>query len=161
MSWSGRRIIVACLLTAVLGLMLCPPWSGRGHRLLWDGRGRSLDWSRLALELCIVAVIGALAVVVAPMAGRPLARALGARLRRVGLVFGCAAVLILAATAGYDGIVHFRQLRDYDRKVEQFRAEARVLQQAFPLIPTEDSDRHISVLISNFREAEIILRRFG
>src|ERR1019366_7625165 len=28
MNWSGRRIIVACLLTVALGLLLCPPWHG-------------------------------------------------------------------------------------------------------------------------------------
>src|SRR5271166_2595787 len=106
MNWSRKRIIVACLLTAALGLMLYPPWHGRGHRLLWNGRG-SLDWSRLALELCLVAIIGALAAVVAPMAGRPSARALRVWLRRAGLALGCAAVLIVAATAAYDGIVRF------------------------------------------------------
>src|SRR5271165_889052 len=107
MNWSGKRIAAACLLTAAVGLMLCPPWVGayrHGHRLLWNGRG-SLDWSRLVLELCLVAVIGVLTAVVAPMVGRPATGALKVWFRRAGLGLGCAAALILAATAGYDGIV--------------------------------------------------------
>jgi len=132
MNWSRKRIIVACLLTAALGLMLYPPWHGRGHRLLWNGRG-SLDWSRLALELCLVAVIGALAAVVAPMVGRPSARVLKVSFRRAGLVLGGAAALILVATAGYDGIVRFALLRDYNRKVQEFQAKEPLLQEAFPL----------------------------
>ena len=158
-----RTIIVACLLTAALGLMLCPPFLEayhHGHRILWNGRG-NLDWSRLALELCLVTVVGGLAAVVAPMFGRPSAKVLRVWFRRVGLALGCAAVLILAATAGHDGIVYFTQLRDYDRRVEEFQTEAKVLQQAFPLIPSGDSDHHISILISNFHEAEIVLSHFG
>ena len=163
MNWSRNRVIVACLLTTVLGLMLCPPWRGtyyHGHRLLWNGRG-NLDWSRLALKLCLVAVTGALAVVAAPIAGRSLAAAPRVWLCRVGLALGCAAVLTVAATAAYDEIGYFTQLRRYDQRVEEFRTEAKVLQQAFPLIPSDDSDRTIFILISNFHEAEIVLRRFG
>src|SRR5271166_3070375 len=119
MNWSRKRIIVACLLTAALGLMLYPPWHGRGHRLLWNGRG-SLDWSRLALELCLVAVVGALAAVVAPMVGRFSARARRVWFRRAGLVLGFAAVLILAATAGHDAVAYFSLWRDYDQKVLDF-----------------------------------------
>jgi len=165
MSWSGKRIIVACLLTAVLGLMLCPPWHGRGHRLLWNGRG-SLDWSRLTLELCLVAVTGALAAVVAPpVVGRPSARALKSWFRRVGLVLGCAAVLILAARAGYDRIIRIGLLRDYNQKVEDFKAKAPLLQEAFPLESTRI--RRLSAhgfpvyYISNVHEAEFVLRRIG
>jgi hypothetical protein len=157
------RIIGACLLTAALGLMLFPPWRGThyiGHRPLWNGRG-SPDWSRLALEFCFVAVICALAAVVAPMAGHSPASTLKNWFRRAGLVLGCGSVLILVATAAHDGIVSVSELRDYDRRVEEFRNEAKVLQQAFPLIPADDSDHHISILISNFHEAEIILQHFG
>ncbi len=163
MNWSAKRIVVACPLTAALALMICPPWVGayrHGHRLLWNGRG-SLDWSRLVLELCLVAVIGALAAVVAPMLGRPGAGTLKVWVRRAGLVLGCAAVLIVAATAAYDAIVYFTQLGHYERRVGEFRTESKVLEQAFPLIPSDDSDRSISILISNFYEAEIVLRRFG
>src|ERR1035441_4995508 len=128
MNWSGKRVIVACLLTGALGLLLCPPWHGAydrtrsiwlssSHRLLWDGGRGSLDWSRLALELCLVMVIGALAAVAAPMVGRPAARAPKVWLRRTGLVFVWAAVLILVATAAYDGITRIVLLRDYGRKV--------------------------------------------
>jgi hypothetical protein len=125
MGWSGKRIIVACLLTAALGLMLCPPWRGThyiGHRLLWIGRG-GLDWSRLALEFCLVAVIGALAAVTTPMAGRPSARALKVWFRRAGLVSGWAAITILALTAGYDAIIHVSLLRGYDRKTLYLSSE--------------------------------------
>jgi hypothetical protein len=168
MSQSGKRIAVACLLTLALGLMLCPPWRGtyyHGHRLLWNGRG-SLDWSRLALELCLVAVIGALAAVVAPMVGRSSGRALRGSFRRAGLVFGCAAVLILAATAGYDGIVRFALLRDYNRKVQEFRAKGPLLQEAFPLDPsptvvTNGYQIQWDNPISNVHEAELMLRSLG
>ena len=69
-------------------------------RPLWNGRG-SPDWSRLILEFCLLAVIGILAEIVAPVVGRPSARALKVWLRGTGLVLGCAAALILAATGSY------------------------------------------------------------
>ncbi len=167
MSWSGKRIIVAGLLTAALGLMLCPPWRAgyyHGHRLLWRGRG-SLDWSRLALEFCLVAVIGAIVAAVAPMIGRPSVRALKVWFHRAGLVMACAAVLILGAIGGYDAIVRFALLHDYNKKVREFQAKEPLLQEAFPLNPGNhlvpppppgfDEDVY---RISNFHEAELMLR---
>ncbi len=182
MNWSRNRIIVASLLTAALGLMLCPPWKGEynatrriwlsspGHRLLWNGRG-SLDSSRLALELCLVGVIGALAAVVAPMVRRLSARDLKVPLRRGGLVLAYAALLTLAATTVYDGITRIVLLHDYDRKVQEFKAEAPLLREAFPLKPVtyllaDDpyaKYRGYIVVnpISNVHEAEVILRSLG
>ena len=178
MNRSAKRIIVACLLTAAMGLMICPPWHGRGHRLLWNGRG-TLDWSRLALELCLVASIGALAAVVAPMVGRPSTRALKIWFRRAGLVLGCAAVLTLATTAGYDVIVRIVLLRDYSQEVRGFQAKEQLLQQAFPIEPPgptipvaemEVARQQQPIIaaqiqwdesISNVHEAEIILRNLG
>lgn len=178
MNRSAKRMIVACLLTAAMGLMICPPWHGRGHRLLWNGRG-TLDWSRLALELCLVASIGALAAVVAPMVGRPSTRALKIWFRRAGLVLGCAAVLTLATTAGYDVIVRIVLLRDYSQEVRGFQAKEQLLQQAFPIeppVPTipvaemEVARQQQPIIasqiqwdesISNVHEAEIILRSLG
>lgn len=179
MNWSRNRIIVAWLLTAALGLMLCPPWLGayrHGHRLLWNGRG-NIDWSRLALELCLVAIVGALAAVVAPIIGRLSPRALRVWFRRAGLVLGCAAVLILAATIGYDGIARFTVGSDYNRQVQEFQAKAPVLQEAFPLEAathslgprvvwddkkqTDPADWIVVNPISNVHEAEIMLRSLG
>jgi hypothetical protein len=109
MNWSVKRIIVSCLLMAALGLMLCPPVrvvynaAGRSyseHQLLWVGRG-TLDWSRLVLELCVVAVIAALMAAVAPTIRRSLDSAPpSVSLRRVGVALAGTAVLILAAAAG-------------------------------------------------------------
>jgi len=124
---SRRQILAACLLTAALVLMLCPPWRGtyyHGHRLLWNGRG-SIDWSRLALELCLVAIVGALAAIVAPMVGRSSTRALRVWFRGAGLLLGCAAALILAATAGHDAVVHFAFLREYDQRCRIFKRKLR------------------------------------
>ena len=167
MNWSGKRTIVACLLTAALGLMLCPPWLGayhHGHRLLWNGRG-NLDWSRLALELCLLAIIGALAAVVAPMVERPSGRAPKVWFRRAGLGLGCAAVLILVATAGYDGIIRFALLHDYNKKVQEFQAKGSLLQEAFPLYLQPTYQGFVPVdwdkSISNVHEAEIMLRSVG
>ena len=168
MNWSRNRIIVACLLTAVAGLMLCPPWLGvyhHGHRLLWNGRG-SLDWSRLALELCLVAVIGALAAVVPPIVGRPSARAPKVWFRRVSLVLGSAAVTILVLTAGYDAIVRFTLSHDYNKKVQEFQAKGPLLQEAFPLVlaptvVTNEIDFRLYNPITNIHEAEIMLRSLG
>lgn len=165
MNRSARRIIVACLLTAAVGLMLCPPWRGThyiGHRPLWNGRGHP-DWSRLALEVCLVAVIGALAAVVAPMAGRPPTSALKVWFRRAGLVLGCTAVLILAVTASYDGIIRFSILHDYKREVHEFQAKRPLLQQAFPLdlsptVTTTGLQIQWDETISNVHEAELMLR---
>jgi len=170
MNWSRNRIIVACLLTAALGLMLCPPWHGRGHRLLWNGRG-SLDWSRLALELCLVAVIGALAAVVASTVGGPSARAPKVWFRRAGVVLGGAAVTILVLTAGYDAIVRFTLLHHYKKKVQEFQAKGPLLQEAFPLVlapiaVTNEIDFRLYNFrlynpITNVHEAEIMLRSLG
>jgi hypothetical protein len=167
MNWSGKRTIVACLLTAALGLMLCPPWLGvyhHGHRLLWNGRG-SPDWSRLTLEFCLVAVIGVLALVVAPMVGHPSASTLKVWLHRAGLVLGCAAALILATTASYDWLVRFSLLRDYNRKVQEFQAKAPLLQEAFPLELSDDPYGPYGGIvvnsISNVHEAELMLRSLG
>ena len=174
MSWSGKRIVVACLLVAALGLMLCPPWLGvyhRSHRLLWNGRG-NLDWSRLALELCLVAIIAALAAVVAPMFGRPSARTLKAWLHRASLVLGCAALLTLASVAGYDVIARLSLVRDFDRKVQDFKSKAPLLRQGFPLGPAPALDSSLRAgrfsadgllvcSISNIHEAEFMLRRIG
>lgn len=165
MNSSGKRIIVACLLTAALGLILFPPWRGThyiGHRPLWNGRGNP-DWSRLALEVCLVAVICALAAVVAPMAGRLSATTLKVWFRRAGLVFGSAAVLILAATAGYDAIVRFALLRNYNQSVREFQAKTPLLQEAFPLdLSTPATTNGYQVQwdnpISNVHEAELMLR---
>ncbi len=171
---SGKRIILACLLTAALGLMLCPPWLGayhNGHRMLWNGRG-NLDWSRLALELCLVAIVGALAAVVAPMFGRPSARTLKVWLHRASLVSGCAALLTLASVAGYDVIARLSLERDFDRKVQDFKSKAPLLRQGFPLdpaLPLDSSlragrfsaDGFIVCSISNIHEAEFTLRRIG
>ncbi len=167
MGRSGKRIIVACLLAA-LGLMLFPPWRGTHyleHRLLWNGRG-SPDWSRLALELCLVAVIGILAAVGAPMVGRPSARALKGWFHRAGLVSGCAAVTILTLTAGYDAIINFSLLREYDRTVQEFQANTPLLQEAFPLSlsPTETVNGYQvewNEPISNVHEAELMLHSLG
>ncbi len=163
MNWSGKRIIVACLLTAALGLMLCPPWHGQGHRLLWNGRG-SLDWSRLALELCLVAIIGALAAVVVPMVGRPSTRALEVWFRRAGVVLGCAAVLILAATAGHDGIARFALLRDYNQKVQEFPSQRAATTGSVSSGPRPTRSARIPTLCHPFptiHEAEIMLRSLG
>ncbi len=154
--------------------MLCPPGLGvyhHGHRLLWNGRG-SIDWSRLFLELCLVAIVGALAAVVAPMVGRPSTRALAVWFRRAGLVLGCAAVVILGATAGHDAVVHFSLLREYNQKVQDFQAKAPLIRQAFPLdpaLPLDPSlragrllaDGFLVCSISNVHEAEFMLRRIG
>jgi len=102
------------------------------------------------------------------MAGRPSARALRVWPRRAGLVLGCAAVLILAATAGYDGIVRFLLWRDYNRKVQEFQAKGPLLQEAFPLNlgnhlvppPPHGFDEEV-YRISNFHEAELMLRSLG
>ncbi len=168
---SKTRIIFACILTAALGLMLWPPWHGKGHRLLWNGRG-NLDWSRLALELCLVATIAALAGVVAAMLERASARTLKVWLHRVGLVLGCAALLTLASVAGYDVVARVSLERDLDRKVQDFKSKAPLLRQGFPLdpaLPLDSSlragrfsaDRFLVCSISNIHEAEFVLRRIG
>jgi hypothetical protein len=121
------------------------------------------------LELCLVAIVGALMAVVAPMVGRPSIRAIGVWFRRVSLVLGCVAALILAAIAGYDGIVRFALVRDYNRKVQEFRAKTSLLQEAFPLkaqtYSTGDSARDrdwiVVYAISNVHEAEVMLRSLG
>jgi hypothetical protein len=184
-SGQGSESNFACQLAAALGLMLCPPVrvvynvAGRSyteHRLLWNGRG-TIDWSRPALELCLVAVVGALAAAVAPTVGWPVTTELRAWFRRAGLVFGCAAVLILAATAGYDVIVRLALVRDYNRKVQEFQVKAPLLQEAFPLVAaTHSVGTHvfwddekssnptywIAVSpISNGHEAEIMLSSLG
>jgi hypothetical protein len=168
MNWSRKRIIVACVLTAAIGLMLCPPWLGsyrRGHRLLWNGRG-SLDWSRLALEFCLIVVIGALALVLAPMIGHPSIRALKTWFRRSGVALGCVAVVILAAVAGYDGIARVALVRDYNRSVQGFQAKEPLLREAFPLdlsptITTDGYQIQWDNRISNVHEAELMLRTLG
>ncbi len=170
MSRSRNRIIVACLLTAALGLMLYPPWRGAhyiGHRLLWNGLGNP-DWSRLVLELCLLAIIGTLAVVVAPVVARLSPGALKTWLRCVGLVLACAGVTILALTAGYDAIIGVTLWREYDRKIRIFQANALVLRESFPMVPdpyakyggyTVDALRVYQ--ISNVHEAEFMLRHLG
>ena len=182
MNWSRNRAIVACLLTAAMGLILCPPWTGEynptrrvwlsspGHRLLWNGRG-SLDLSRLALELSLLAIVGALATIVAPMVGHPSPRALKVWLRRAGLILGCAAVLIVAATAVYDEIVRFSLLRNYNRKVQEFQAKGALLQEAFALKPVTYSAAEDPYTkyggwiaanpVSNIHEAEVMLQSLG
>jgi hypothetical protein len=106
------------------------------------------------------------------MVGRPSTRALGVWIRRAVLVFGCAAVLILAATAGHDAVAHFSLLRDYHQRVQDFQAKAPLLRQAFPLdpaLPLDPSlragrlsaDGFLVCSISNVHEAEFMLRRIG
>jgi hypothetical protein len=80
-------------------------------------------------------------------------------------------VLILAATAGYDVIVRFALVRDYNRKVQEFQAKAPLLQEAFPLKPVTYllADDPYSKYggwivvnpISNVHEAEVMLRSLG
>jgi hypothetical protein len=63
------------------------------------------------------------------MVGRPSARAPKVWFRRAGLVLGSVAVTILVLTAGYDAIVHFTLLHDYNKKVQEFQAKGPLLQQ--------------------------------
>lgn len=99
-----------------------------------------------------------------PAGGRPGIDALSA--------LGCTAVLVLAATAGYDAIVRVTLLRDYDRKIQDFQAKAPLLRQAFPLDPALlmdpslragrlSADGFLACSISNVHEAQFMLRRIG
>jgi len=120
----------------------------------------------------LVAIVGALAAIVAPMVGRSSTRALRVWFRGAGLLLGCAAALILAATAGHDAVVHFAFLREYDQRVQDFQEKAPLLRQAFPTdlaLPLDPSlragrlsaDGFLVCSISNVHEAEFMLRRIG
>ncbi len=133
----SKRVIAAVLLFAALGLMIYPPWRGRygysGHRLLWGQRGGNPDWAHLLLELCLLGAVGVLAALLAPIAERCSLATLKIWLQRVGLVLGCAAVLLVAVKAGYAGIAYYMQVRAYEAKVREFRAKTALLREAFPM----------------------------
>jgi hypothetical protein len=78
----------------------------------------------------------------------------------------CAAVTILALTAGYDAIVRFALLHDYNKEVQEFQAKGPLLQEAFPLdlaptVVTNEIDFRPNNPITNVHEAEIMLRSLG
>jgi hypothetical protein len=64
MSRTGKRIIAVCLLAATAGILVYPPYH-QEYRFFW--KAGHLDWDRLALELCLLAVLGALAFTIASL----------------------------------------------------------------------------------------------